>query len=287
MPGVTATSVPDRDLFDGPFPLRWPAAGGACQLYVHRARDRFISRAIREQGLWEPFETRLLHGILKRGDVVIDAGANIGYFSILAAACVGAAGRVLAFEPEPCNCRLLRANCVLNGVDSRVQLFEMALAERDGAGTLYLHPDNLGDHCIYAGGARHRAVPIVCRAGAPLLQPHYPRINFLKLDTQGAEAAVLRGLLPLLLDSVPALCLLVELTPYALRQAGASGAQLLDMLELLELPFAIVDQQQQQLVPVSAAALREWCGNVDRCAGDQGFMNILVGGDAALTRPLV
>ena len=57
--------------------------------------------------------------MLQRGDVFVDVGANIGYFSVLAACLVGEGGQVFAFEPDPDNFRLLRDNVALNGFSSR------------------------------------------------------------------------------------------------------------------------------------------------------------------------
>ena len=70
-------------------------------MLVHGERDRFVSRRIREEGVWEPYETSLVLAMLRPGDVFVDVGANIGYFTILAASAVGAQGMVFAFEPDP------------------------------------------------------------------------------------------------------------------------------------------------------------------------------------------
>ena len=102
-------------------------------------------------------------------------------------------------------------------------------------------------------------------------------MNLVKIDTQGAEFQVVQGLMPLLLASGSSLRMIVELTPYSLRAAGSSGAALLSLLEQLELPFAIIDHIEHQLVPSTAAELRQWCDNVDACPQDQGFMNIFLG----------
>ncbi len=104
----------------GPFPLRIPGLDRHLHLRVHSATDLHISRQIREQGIWEPYESSLVQQYLQPGDVFLDAGANIGYFTVLAAASVGAHGHVYAFEPEPRNFQLLRYNVELNGFSSAV-----------------------------------------------------------------------------------------------------------------------------------------------------------------------
>src|SRR5690606_2486426 len=94
----------------GPVTLRSTVAGDGLVMLVHDARDRHVSAALWRDGCWEALESRVLRAALAPGDAVLDAGANIGYFTLLAARAVGVTGRVYAFEPEPDNHALLAAN---------------------------------------------------------------------------------------------------------------------------------------------------------------------------------
>jgi FkbM family methyltransferase len=257
--------------------LRLPGIEPALQLRVHTETDIYISASLRREGIWEPYETALVQQTLKSGDTFLDAGANLGYFTVLAAACVGAQGKVYAFEPEPRNFDLLQQNVTLNGFDSRVEAARLALAAQAGVGQLHLHPENLGDHQLYSTDASRQVVTTELVAGAAHLQARCERLDLVKIDTQGAEQEVVQGLLPLLKRSGPTLKMIIELTPYSLRQAGTDGAALIELLQELDLPFAIVDHIEHRLVAVSAAELKRWCNNVDDCIEDEGFMNIFVG----------
>jgi len=258
-------------------PLSIPGLDESLRLQVHDSRDKVISQRLRETGIWEPFETSLLLDLLQPGDVFVDVGANLGYFTVLAAARVGDHGRVFAFEPDPDNFALLQANCLANGVDQRVCAVHGALAQHDGRGTLYLSEDNLGDHQIFDISGTRRSHSISLLNGGDYLGPRTLRVDLLKIDTQGSEYAVVAGLLSYLqkLDAPPQI--IVELTPLSLRQAGASGRELIDCLAQLEQPFWIVDHIEHVLAATSAEELAVWCDNVDGCPGDEGFMNILVG----------
>jgi FkbM family methyltransferase len=258
-----------------PQPLRGCAQG--LELCVHSTADIHISAQIRERGLWEPFESELVCAVLGAGDVFVDVGANIGYFSVLGARQVGAAGRVYAFEPEPRNFALLSHNVALNGFSERVVATAAALGDSDGQATLYLHPDNLGDHQLYPPGPRRQQVSIDVCQGQSFFSDRESRVKLVKVDTQGTEAQVVEGLMPLLKSSGPELNLIVELTPLSLRDAGSSGALLVEKLAGLKLPIAIVDHIEHRLVPVSVAELVRWCNNVDSVADDAGFMNIFLG----------
>ena len=103
------------------------------------------------------------------------------------------------------------------------------------------------------------------------------RLDLLKVDVQGAEYAVMAGLLPLLRELPHPPRIILELTPLSLRQAGSSGRALLELLATLELPSWIIDHIEHRLVACSCDELARWCDDVDAVAGDAGFMNILLG----------
>jgi FkbM family methyltransferase len=261
--------------------LHIPGMQAELQLYVHGPEDKHVSRKIREQGLWEPFETSLIVSRLKAGDVFVDVGANIGYFTIIAASLVGEQGQVYAFEPDPENYRLLQENCAHNFSQSNVHAVCGGLSSRDCAGQLFLSEDNLGDHQIYAGTGEREQLDITLYHGADYLRRQFDHANFetlnlVKVDTQGSEFDVMLGLMPLLREMAVPPTILIELTPFSLRQAGSSGRELIELLAGLQQDFWIVDHIEHELVLSDAEALAQWCDNVDGVDGDEGFMNILI-----------
>ena len=260
-----------------PISLQIPDLASPLQLYVHGEQDQFVSRRIREEGIWEPYETSLVLALLRPGHVCVDVGANIGYFSILAAAVVGEAGAVFAFEPDPENFALLQANAVLNKQQHRITAVQAALSTQAGAGELFLSEDNLGDHQIYAAGEQRKSVQIALLNGSEYLGERLQRLDLLKVDTQGSEYQVMVGLMPLLLAIPGATHILIELTPLSLRQSGSSGRELIELLARLQQPFWIVDHIEHRLVASNSEELAQWCDDVDAVTGDMGFMNILVG----------
>jgi len=190
---------------------------------------------------------------------------------------VGAQGAVFAFEPEPENYRLLVANAKLNHLEHCITPVQAALSDADGEGRLYLSADNLGDHQVYAGDESRDNVPITQLNGSRYLAARLARIDLLKVDTQGSEFQVIAGLMPLLQQLPVPPRILVELTPHALRQAGASGRALMELLATLGQPVWIIDHLEGRLAASSAQDLAQWCDNWDAVADARGFMNILVG----------
>lgn len=260
-------------------PLKIPSVETPLQLCVHGEQDKFVSRRIREEGIWEPYETALLIRALKRGGVLVDVGANIGYFCVLGASIVGPEGAVFAFEPDPNNCALLRQSAALNGLSSIIEVAEAGLAQQASGGHLYLSENNLGDHQTYAAGDSRDSVPIQLLCGSEHLSTRTSCVDLLKIDTQGSEFQVVSGLMPFLqaLDVKPRI--IIELTPFSLREAGDSGRALIELLAQLQQPFWIIDHIAHRLVRSSAEDLALWCDNVDSVAGDEGFMNILLGSE--------
>lgn len=257
--------------------LNLPFPAPDLSLAVHAAGDQVVSAAIARDRLWEPFETRLVWDCLEPGAVFADVGANLGYFTILAASRAGEGGHVFAFEPDPANCALLRKTLDRNGLNDCVTVEEAALGAENGNAHLYLSDTNFGDHQVFATHERRDSRPIRVLRGADYFQPRIPAIDLLKIDTQGSEFLVLSGLAAFLSEQQRPPRLLIELTPFSLREAGASGRALVELLATLQLPFWIIDHIDGRLVRSDEKALAQWCDNVDACEGDQGFMNIFVG----------
>lgn len=246
-------------------------------LYVHDERDLHVSKSIRETGCWETYETRLVLQALPEDGVLIDVGANIGYYSVLAGL-KARQGHVYSFEPEPRNFALLQKNIRLNQLKN-VSVHAAALSNKPGEGEIFLNPDNWGDHQIYASQTRRECCKIQLLTGDSVLAS-LPTFNVLKVDTQGAEFQVLCGLKQLikrsLLDSGSDVSMVIEFWPKGLMRSGACADQLLDQLLGYELPMAIVDQQQQGLIPCQEYHLRDWIKEVDQDPENEGFLNLFL-----------
>src|SRR5207245_2930011 len=97
-------------------------------------------------GVWEKDVTAYLMKLIESGMVVVDIGANVGYYTLLAAEKVGSHGKVLAFEPEPSRYALLEKNVRANDLKNVIPV-QKAVSNKTGAARLYLDPrHNSGDH---------------------------------------------------------------------------------------------------------------------------------------------
>ena len=196
-------------------------------------------------------ERQLLKRVLSAGDVVVDAGANIGIYSQFLARCVGATGVVHSFEPSPENFKRLQS---ATRKLANVRLSQAAVGERGGRSTLYLSDQLNVDHRTYATeGDSRRAVPIDVIALDDYFKPG-ERVDLIKMDIQGYELHALRGANRVLADN-PAAKLLLELWPYGLNQAGATWDELVHTLKSKRL---VVHQVTMYgLVPFCSESVRE------------------------------
>jgi len=172
-------------------------------------------------------ERRLLKTILSAGDVVVDAGANIGIYSEFLARRVGPTGLVNSFEPSPENFE--RLQCATRKL-SNVRVCQAAVGERSGRSTLYLSDKLNVDHRTYmTEGDSRSGVPIDIVALDDYFKPGQ-RVDLIKMDIQGYELHALRGANRVLKDNSTAK-LLLELWPYGLKKAGANWLELIEALQ--------------------------------------------------------
>ena len=143
----------------------------------------------------QPVQAALAQHV-KSGDVVYDIGANVGFFSVIAARLVGEQGAVYAFEPLPANAAQLRHNIDLNGFE-QVHIFEYAVSNQSGQGELLIAA-NVGGSALstadpppdQTGIMPVEVVAIDDLIPAQVLRPP----SAVKIDVEGAELDVLQGM---------------------------------------------------------------------------------------------
>ena len=187
------------------------------RLYLNSA-DPVISGAL-AFGVYERFELAVFRAILREGMTVLDVGANIGLYAIVAARHVGSSGAVIACEPDPVNFSVLERNVSANAL-SNVHLYQYALADRSGTVTLHLSYSNKGHHTLTPTelGDFTESAEVRAQTGDALIADLHRTVNVIKLDIEGAEPLALRGLAKTLAQ--PDLLLFFEFSPGPLKQAG-------------------------------------------------------------------
>ncbi len=185
----------------------------------------FIERHIYFEGLWDAVEAFLFTRLLEPGMTVIDAGANVGEFSILAATAVGPGGSVHSFEPVERNFARLRANLAANHL-SNVHPARAALWNEDTELTLGLRSD-LDARGNQGGWTIARQAEDVARVATPAVRldtyaarAGLKRVDVIKMDIQGAEPFALAGAHELLEAHHPAILTEVQESSLAAMGSG-------------------------------------------------------------------
>ncbi len=193
------------------------------------ASDTIIGPAI-ARGIWEEHETRLFRAHLTPGGRVVDLGANVGWFTVIA---ILAGCEVHAFEPVPWIAEVLERNArAAERVGSgRAFVHRAAAGSARGTGRIALANGNFGDNRLLDGGSARpgdMGLGTEIEIAVERVDDHVTgAVQFLKVDTQGSEWHALQGARALLDDS-PRLALLLEFWPYALR--GAMPEELIAFL---------------------------------------------------------
>jgi len=171
---------------------------------------------------WDPLLSELVKNTLCAGSVFVDVGANVGYFSLLAAHSVGNLGKVLAIEPNPTVANQLRANVERSKL-SNVIVEQAACSDSHATETLYI-PDNnsLGKASlskVNAGGIA--SVEVSSTTLDELISNHsLQNVTLVKIDVEGAELMVLRGMTETIKRLRPLIAL--ELEPDLLAHLGTT-----------------------------------------------------------------
>jgi FkbM family methyltransferase len=233
---TTSSVLPDSGVHT--IALNLDMAGGqvALQLKVDLGRmsHRSILEPISQGRLYEEALSLFLLRVLRPGDVFLDVGAHIGFFSLLASHMVGDGGRVVAVEPNAENFAWLTDLMAVNG-RANVTGINAVASETDGVVEFYRNADNDGGHALWDPGLHDfnklsretpekDSYPSV-RLDTLTADQGITQCRAVKIDTEGAEPTVLRGggdfITP---ERAP--YVICEVNEFGLTQMGSSQEEL-------------------------------------------------------------
>lgn len=195
--------------------------------------DPVVSGALRF-GVYEKAETLFFQSACRDGMTFLDVGANLGYYTALAARAIGPNGRVLAVEPDPDSFSYLEQTIAANAVGN-VEAFPVAASDAPAMLPLFISTDNRGDNRLYASGEKRPQVEVEARPLDALLRENkIETVDLIKIDVQGYEPKVIAGLRETIIAS-PNLTLLTEFWPQGMAEAGGDANEFLKTLRELGL----------------------------------------------------
>ncbi len=162
------------------------------------AHDVGISRTLYLVGDRERDHRYMLKRIVSPGQVILDLGANVGYYVMMEHKFMRGNGRVIAVEPSPDNVRQLQRNVELNECEDRTTVISAAVSDKDGKIPLYLsHLSNL--HSVISGNYKpgERVRIDVDSVSLETLHEKYGDIDLIRMDVEGFESTILRSLIDL------------------------------------------------------------------------------------------
>jgi FkbM family methyltransferase len=205
------------------------------KMYVD-SRDIGVAPFLLEWGFYEKYETALFKRLVKKGMAVVDVGANVGYYTLLAAHLVGDEGKVFAFEPDPYNFDLLCKNIELNGFRNVIPV-RKAVSSKSGKRKFFLDKNNLGGHSLSEANVRTGASITV---EATSLDDYFKntdyKVDVIKMDVQGLEMEVLEGMTNMI-NRNDNLKIITEFWPMGIRNSGSSPMGFLN--KLIECGFGL------------------------------------------------
>ena len=193
--------------------------------------DDLVGRALAISGVWEPNVTANFRRVVAPGDVCLDIGAHIGYYTLLAARLAGPGGHVYAFEPHPANYRSLCLNVELNGLENAT-VVERAVGPEARGVELYEGPGTNSGLATLSPELAAKTSPgrtlrvDVGPVTAAVPESDLTRVRVIKIDVEWYELEVLRSLTPILELGQP-LSVFLEWTPH--RGAPDAAVHLLDL----------------------------------------------------------
>lgn len=191
----------------------------------------YIGRCLYLEGEFEPTTTGVFRKLVKPGHCILDVGANLGYFSLLATRQVGTTGRVVAFEPTEFYRTQLIGNLHLNKLNEHVEVLPYGLSDVDttadiqiGDSSATMHSTNNDRHCLSETIELRRLDGLAD-------QLRLTRLDLVKVDIDGHEPSFLRGAQQTLQRFRP--ILIIEFAQHCLHVAGSGARELRGQLEEL------------------------------------------------------
>jgi len=197
--------------------------------------------------------------LVKAGMTVIDVGAHVGYYTLIAARAVGDKGRVFAFEPEPSNYKLMLKNIHFNGYSNVIPV-QKAVTNITGPIKLFLAEDASG-HSTVCDNPHQRAIPVDSTTLDDFFADQIPQIHVIKIDVEGAENAVLQGMSRIIAKN-PELKIFTEFCPEALKIAGCLPTEYLEKFANYGFDIYLIDEKKQSLELAEVRRVMKVCRSV-------------------------
>ena len=181
-------------------------------------------------GVYGELDTKIIREEIHEGDIVIDVGANIGYYTLIFAQLVGSSGKVFAFEPEPKNFEILKKNIKINNYQNIVAE-QKIVSDKSGIVKLFIAEHGIVGHRINQQKSSQKFIEV-----ESIILDNYikklnldSKINFIKIDVEGSEPKVLEGAKEIMQKSNQ-LKIFTEFNREFVKKYGIEPKEMIDLL---------------------------------------------------------
>jgi FkbM family methyltransferase len=204
--------------------------------------DRGLYLWMHRVGLMGRAERKVLKRFIRKGMTVVDVGANLGLYSLAMAEMTGPTGRVISFEPDPDLYALFRENCAANGAEN-IEPIQSALGRIPDKMILHRLTINSGGN--HLGPDDRMAFRRPVEVDVAVFDDLYPEVrpDFIKVDVQGWELNVLRGMERTLKAANPVIFL--EFWPEGLMRAGSQPEEIYSLVRDLGFSLYSCDKWEE------------------------------------------
>lgn len=218
-------------------------------LYIDK-NDATVSQELIVTKGWEPFETILFTKLIKPRSIVVDIGAHIGWYTLIAAMQVGSDGKVYSFEPNPKNFSLLSKNVKVNNYKN-VVLVNKAVSNITGPANLYLNKHNTGDHRLFTTDNTQEHVTVHSVTLDEYFKQQAVTIDLIKMDIQGFEMHALLGTEDILRKNKK-MKIITEFQPEYIAKSGSNPADFLKLIRKYGFMIYTIDESKRKLTLVTS-----------------------------------
>jgi FkbM family methyltransferase len=188
--------------------------------------DPGINRDLFLYGGREPSSTEIYRKQLSPGMTIVDVGANIGYYVLIEARALGTSGKIYAIEPAPKNFEMLQANLEINSFGCEIESHNLAIS--DSVGKVQFEIAGASNHHrLSVNGSGANTIEVEATTLDVLLAGK--KIDMVRMDAEGAEWVILRGMRGILAGNQP-LKMFIEVHPKLIREYRGDLDEWLEML---------------------------------------------------------
>ena len=215
--------------------------------------DEILLDSYSQPNFHETGTVSLVKKILHPKMIVINIGANVGFYSLLSAKLVGSMGKIFAFEPGVNALEFLELNVQINNY-SNMTIIPKAVSNFTGNSDLHIHESITGNSLFPLGEGESKTISVPTISIDKFLEEKDIQIDLLIIDAEGAEQFILEGSQNIFKTN-PKLNVILEFNPKSLKLAGTDAKSFLELIKQLGFLIFVIDEFEETIKQKSTSEI--------------------------------